>query len=141
MAVAVFDYTAWTTRYPEFAGAVDANRAALFFAEAGIYLDNTDCSPVADVTLRLMLLNMLTAHIAALAGALEPGGVPTGMVGRVSSASEGSVSVATDLGAVPGSAAWYAQSQYGFAFWQATKWLRSARYVAAPPYRFEPWRR
>ncbi|WP_371432430.1 DUF4054 domain-containing protein [Novosphingobium sp.] len=138
MAVAVFDYAAWVARYPEF-GAVSEQRAALFFAEAGLYLDNTDASPVQDVAMRLVLLNMVTAHIAALSGALNADGKPSGLVGRVSSASEGSVSVTTELGHVPGSAAWYQQTSYGLGFWQATKRFRSAVYVPAQPYNFEPW--
>ena len=126
------------SRYPEF-GAVDESRAALFFAEAGLYLNNTDCSPVADVAVRLMLLNMATAHIAVLAGVLEPDGQPSGMVGRISSASEGSVSVSTDTGLQPGTAAWFQQTSYGLSFWQATKPYRSATYVPATPYISDPW--
>jgi hypothetical protein len=137
MAIAVFDYTAWITRYLEF-GAVSDAQAALFFAEAGLYLDNTDCSPVQDVTTRLMMLNMLTAHIAALSGALNPNGIPDGKVGRVSSATEGSVSISVDLNLQPGTAAWFSQTPYGFAFWQASKGARSATYVAPVPYCFEP---
>lgn len=138
MAVAVFDYTAWTTRYPEF-GAVNSTLAALYFAEAGLYLDNTDASPVTDVNIRLMLLNMLTAHVAVLAGALEPDGKPSGMVGRISSATEGGVSVSLESGLLPGTAAWFQQTSYGLSFWQATKNLRSATYVAAPARVTEPW--
>lgn len=138
MTVAVFDYAAWVARYPEF-GAVSEQRAALFFAEAGLYLDNTDASPVQDVAVRLVLLNMVTAHIAALSGALNADGKPSGLVGRVSSASEGSVSVSTELGLVPGSAVWFQQTSYGLSFWQATKGYRSAVYVAPQPYNFEPW--
>ncbi|WP_374413278.1 DUF4054 domain-containing protein [Novosphingobium colocasiae] len=138
MAIAEFNFSAWTTRYPEF-GAVSEERAALFFTEAGLYLDNTDASPVADINVRLMLLNMLTAHIAALSGALEADGKPSGSVGRVSSASEGSVSVSFDTGLSPGTAAWFSQTTYGMAFWQATKNLRNARYVAAPARVTEPW--
>jgi len=138
MTIAVFNYTAWTTRYPEM-GAVSEEQAALFFSEAGLYLDNTDCSPVQDVTRRLMLLNMLTAHIAALSGALDPSGQPSGTVGAVSSATEGSVSVSFDLGLSPGTAPWYRQTQYGLAFWQATKGLRSAVYVPGPTQITEPW--
>lgn len=138
MAIAVFDYTAWITRYPEF-GAVSEERAALFFAEAGLYLDNTDGSPVTDVSRRLMLLGMLTAHIAVGAGVLEPGGQPSGIVGRLSSASEGGVSTSFDTGLLPGSAPWYQQTTYGIAFWQATRGLRSARYVPAAPRITEPW--
>lgn len=138
MAVAEFNYSAWIARYPEFTGAVSEELAALFFAEAGLYLDNTDASIVQDAGIRLVLLNMLVAHIAVLAGGLEPGGKPSGLVGRVSSASEGSVSVSTDTGLTPGTAVWFQQTTYGLSFWQATKAYRSARYVAAPPYNFEP---
>ncbi|GGN49370.1 hypothetical protein GCM10011349_19940 [Novosphingobium indicum] len=138
MAVAEFNYSAWTTRYPEF-GAVDEALAALFFAEAGLYLDNTDASPVSDVNLRAMLLNMLTAHIAVLSGALEPDGKPSGMVGRVNSATEGGVSIGIDSGMQPGTAPWFQQTSYGLSFWQATKNLRSASYVAAPARVTEPW--
>jgi hypothetical protein len=139
MAVAVFNYAAWSTRYREFVGAVDASMAALYFAEAGLYLDNTDGSIVQDVGVRLLLLNMLTAHIAALAGALEPGGVPSGLVGRVSSASEGSVSVSTETGLMPGTAVWFQQTSYGLSFWQASKPYRSARYIGAQTRNLEPW--
>lgn len=145
MAIAVFSYAAWVARYPEF-GAVSEELAALFFAEAGFYLDNTDASLVQDVGQRLVLLNMLTSHVAALSGALEANGQPSGMVGRVSSASEGSVSVSVDSGLTAGTAAWFQQTSYGLSFWQATKGYRSATYVAAPAYNFEArggagWRR
>lgn len=138
MAVAEFNYSAWITRYPEM-GAVSDEQAALFFAEAGLYLDNSDCSPVPDVARRLILLNMLTAHIAALSGALDPSGQPSGTVGAVSSATEGSVSVSFDTGLEAGTAPWYRQTQYGLSFWQATKGLRSAVYVPGPTQITEPW--
>jgi hypothetical protein len=138
MAVAVFNYAAWAARYPEF-GAVGEELAASYFAEAGLYLDNSDCSPVPDVTVRGLLLNMLTAHIASLSGAGEADGKPSGMVGRVSSATEGSVSVSFDSGLAPGTAAWFSQTPYGLSFWQATKRYRMARYVPARPYITDPW--
>lgn len=138
MAVAAFNYAAWVTRYPEM-GAVSAEQAALFFTEAGLYLDNTDCSPVTDVTRRLILLNMLTAHIATLSGALESTGQPSGTIGAVSTASEGSASVSFDTGLMPGTAQWYRQTQYGLSFWQATKNLRGAIYVPGPAYIADPW--
>lgn len=138
MAIAVFDVVAWQTLYPEF-GAVTQARAALLFQQAGLYLDNSDASPVQDVTRRLMLLNLLTAHLAALSGGLEVDGKPNGLVGRVTSATEGSVSVSVDAGAEAGSAGWYAQTTYGYQFWAATRSLRSARYVAAPARQFDPF--
>ncbi len=140
MAIAVFDYGAWSTLYPELAAAVPEPRAALLFQQAGLYLDNSDASPVQDVGRRLMLLDMLVAHLAVLGGALEQGGAPSGLVGRVTSASEGSVSVSVDAGIEPGSAAWFGLTNYGYAFWAATKSLRSARYRPAAPRIFDPIR-
>lgn len=147
MAIAVFDYTAWQTRYPEFNGAVSESMAALLFAEAGLYLDNTDGSRVTDPARRLLYLNMIVAHLAALSGVLEAGGKPTGLVGRVTSATEGSVSVSVETGLAPGTGGWWTQTPYGFAFWSATKRLRSATYVPGIQPSFEPmygrgaWRR
>lgn len=137
MAIAVFDYTAWVQRYPEFGGRVDADRAASLFAEAGLYLDNTDASRVEDPAQRLILLNMVVAHLAALSGALEDGGKPTGLVGRVTSATQGSVSVSVDTGLMPGAAAWWNQTPYGLSFWAATRRYRQAVYRAPAPYQFE----
>lgn len=126
MGTVAFDVAAFRARYPEFAASSDAFLTACF-GEAGLYLTNGDGSPVQSLTRRALLLNMLTAHIAALSG----GGTGSGAapVGRVSSATEGSVSIATEF-AAPGSAAWFAQTQYGIAYWQATLRWRSFRYIA-----------
>lgn len=140
MTVAVFNYGAWVARYPEFAHTVDATLAAEYFAEAGLYLDNTDVSvvPADAVTYqpRLMLLGMLTAHIAALNA---PKNGREGLVGRISSATQGSVSVATDNGAQPGTAAWFQQTQYGASYWTATARYRTFRQVRPCPAAY-PWR-
>ncbi len=147
MAVAVFDFAAWQTRYPEFGAAVSSDMAATLFDEAGmLYLDNTDASPITSIPRRLMLLNMIVAHLASLSGALEVGGKPSGLVGRVKSASEGSVRVEVDAGLEPGSASWWTQTPYGFSYYWATKRQRGARYVAPcqpvfEPYGVIPWRR
>lgn len=124
MAVAVFDYSVWSARYPELSATVAQPLASSYFDEAGLYLNNTETSPVADVARRLVLLNMLTAHIAALN---MPGS--SALVGRVSNASEGSVSVQAEY-APPGTSAWFVQTKYGAAYWQATAYLRTMRYIA-----------
>jgi hypothetical protein len=138
MTVATFDYTVWSARYPELAAAVDAPMAAIYFDEAGLYLNNTDASPVSDATKRGVLLNMLTAHIAAMNMTGS-----SALVGRINSATEGSVTVAAEY-QVPGTAAWYAQTKYGAAYWQATMAYRMAKYVAPPCqpsfYGRYPWR-
>lgn len=127
MAVVTFSAASFKARYPEFLTVADASLSACF-DDAGLYLDNTDASLVADVTRRQSLLWMLTAHIAKLGGLLAADG-QAAPVGRVASAGEGSVSASFDY-QVPGSAAWFAQTQYGAAFWQATTSLRSFRFVS-----------
>lgn len=131
MAVVAFNPTAFKARYPEFA-AVSNDLLAACFGEAGFYLSNKDNSPVQDVTRRAVLLNMLTAHIAYLGGALSADGQPR-PVGRVSQAAEGSVSASFEgVPPTPGTGAWFQQSQYGAAFWQATSSLRGMRYIPCP---------
>jgi len=129
MTVVAFDATAFKTRYPEFNGVSDSVLAACF-SEAGLYVSNTDNSPVKNVANRSVLLNMLTAHIAFLGGKLSADGLPR-PAGRVSEASEGSVSVSTEY--LPaGTHAWFTQTPYGASFWQATSSLRGFRYMSRP---------
>jgi hypothetical protein len=127
MAIAVFNYALWAARYPLLAAKVSEPLASAYFTEAGqLYCENSDTSPVCDVAVRLTLLNMLVAHI----GALETSkAAQQGLVGRISSVTEGGVTVAIDLGSVPGTEAWYAQTQYGLAFWTATAPYRTMHYV------------
>lgn len=127
MAIVVFDIAAFRERYPEFDTVSDSLLDA-YFAEATIYLDNTDCSPVTDVNQRAVFLNMLVAHIAALNSGVG-GQKASGLVGRVTSASEGSVSVSVDAGPSGASSWWYMQTPYGAAYWQATAAWRTARYL------------
>ena len=126
ISVVVFDYATWSTLYPQFAG-VNAVQAGLYFQQATLYLDNTPGSAVQNLVKRALILNMLTAHIAALGLQAAKGG----LVGRVSSASEGSVSVSTDYQVTKG-AEWFAQTPYGAAAWQAMAAYRTFRYIPGP---------
>lgn len=128
MGVVVFDPFAFKVRYPEF-NAIPNPTLGAYFLEAEQYLNNKPTSPVPCISRRVILLNMLVAHIAALGGALTPSG-QAAPVGRVADATEGSVSVSLDyMPATAGSGAWFNQTQYGAAFWQATSSLRGFRYV------------
>lgn len=129
MAAVVFDPAEFKARYPEFAAVADATLTACF-NEAGLYLSNADNSPVQNLTRRATLFNMLTAHVAYLGGLLSADGMPR-PVGRVSQASEGSVSAAFEY-LTPGTAAWFTQTQYGASFFQATSSLRGMRYIPCP---------
>lgn len=136
--IAVFVYSDWAARYPELANWITANLAGMFFLEATLYCDNTATSPISDVTQRTMLLYMLTSHIAQLNAAL--GGQPSSnLVGRISEATQGSVTVSAQMDVPPGSAQWYAQTKYGSAFWSATAQYRAARYLLAPVHSFRPF--
>lgn len=143
MAIAEFSYILWSQRYPELASAVSPELGEAYFAEAGQYLDNTDASRVTDLARRGLLLNMLVAHIASMNAPIN-GAAPSALVGRITSASEGSVSVSVGGVTAAGSAEWFALTRYGLAFWWATQWMRSARYVPGyPPVfgpRTYPWR-
>jgi hypothetical protein len=129
MTVVVFDSTAFLARYPEFS-AVSVSSLQAYFQEAGFYLSNDDDSIVKEIPRRAALLNMLTAHIGYLAGALEANAAPK-PVGRIAQAAEGSVSVSLEY-APPGSLTWFNQTTYGAAFIQATQNLRSFRYAPRP---------
>jgi len=129
MAIVTFDPTAFVARYPEFS-TVNAGVLGAYFSEATMYLDNTDASRVSDVGQRAVLLNMLTAHVAALNGSGVSGNGAQGMVGRINSASEGSVSVSAEYAApANGTQAYFQQTQYGAAFWAATGRYRMMQYV------------
>lgn len=136
-AIAVFDYGLWATRYPELA-AVSEPLARLYFAETGVYHSNDGAGPVADADQQLTLMNMLTAHIAWLNRTDAAGQPVSPLVGRINSASEGSVSVGTELNVPPGTAQWFALSSYGFSYWNATAGYRTARYRPGPQRYFGP---
>lgn len=144
MAVAVFDWTQFQGLFPELvAGGVTEPIATAVFATAGYLLDNTDCSPVTDIAARTVYLDYVTAHLLSIGGYPLPAGgtvpSPSGLVGRITGATEGTVSVQSAWGAsVSDSEAFWLQSQYGAIFWQMTRWLRTMRYVPAPPRNFGP---
>nr|DAU58056.1 MAG TPA: head to tail adaptor [Caudoviricetes sp.] len=128
MGVVIFDPVAFKLRYPEFSS-VDNALLQQYFTQATIYLDNTDFSRVSDLAVRAMLLNMLVAHIAFLYSGAN-GQSPSGLVGRIDSASEGSVSVHADMPGVTANSAWYMQTKYGADYWNATAPFRTFQYIS-----------
>jgi hypothetical protein len=136
-AVVTFNYPAWKARYPEFTG-IDPSLVQLYFDEATIYCRNDGGGPVSTDAIQTTLLNMLTAHICQLNAAIN-GQDSSQIVGRISNASQGSVSVTTEMN-LPGSAAWFAQTKYGVAYWQATAPYRTMRYMPGRDRQFDPWR-
>lgn len=94
------------------------------------FLRNDGSSPIKDVARQTSLLYMLTAHVTQLLYGADGQSGP-GIVGRVSSASEGSVSVSTEFPMNPNSA-WYMQTPYGAMYWQATMAWRTVNYRPGP---------
>ena len=140
--VVQFDYDLWITQYPEFTPYVPAHLAQTYFTVATTLHRNDGGGPVNNTTDQSNFLNMVVAHIAALFGPQPPSGQPASpLVGRINSASEGSVSVQTDWPSanMSSSQAFWVQSKYGALYWFATAPFRTFRYLPGPQRRFDPW--
>lgn len=134
-----FCYADWIAAFPVFES-VNATQASMYFSFATLYFAN--CGWPASLKQAPQLLNLLTAHLAWLWSPRDVNGNPSSsgmtpppaIVGRISSATEGSVTVQTeyDTNAGSPSAQWYNQTPYGAAYWAATAQFRSARYVRSP---------
>ena len=126
MPAVVLDTGRFLARFPEFENVADEQLQALF-NEATLYLDNTDASLVTNVAAREALFMLLVAHLAQLNfGSKTSPATP--LVGRVTSVSEGSVSISGDAPALPGTATWYGLTKYGISYWQATAPWRTMHY-------------
>ena len=129
-----FNYGTWTTRFPEFA-VVSSALAQLYFDEASIICRNSVGECEVETWALPIWLNLLTAHIAWLNAPRDPQGNPasageaeSAIVGQITNASEGSVSVALKANTNP-TADWYMQSRYGAEYWQMTAAIRTMHYV------------
>lgn len=148
----VFNYATFIALFPEMAGLSSA-QAQAYFLQAGLYFANTTANPAFCDGNMEMLMYLVTAHIAMLRAPKDANGFvsSTGtaaspLVGRINSASEGSVSVGVELkGGGSPSEEFFTQTQYGIDFWQATAQYRTMRYAAQPTFvpssRFLPFGR
>jgi hypothetical protein len=132
-----FNYQAWVARFPEFAD-VAQPLVQEYFNEATIFHANDGSGPVGNPTQQTTLLNLVTAHICKINAPLRGEPAPD-VVGRVSNASEGSVSVGLTMDLPPGSAQWWNQTKYGAAYWNASAPFRMMRYRGGRQRNFNPW--
>lgn len=158
MGVAVqFNYANWIAMFPEFTSPPGPSQALVenqYVSIAETLLVNNGSGPVSTAQIQTTLLNTLVAHVAALFF-----GVPTfsggawtfsnsPLVGRITNATQGSVSVGVDMPSNP-SSAWFNQTKYGALYWQMIAPYRTYRYIpvtgnrnpavqAAPPFPFGP---
>lgn len=132
MAVVTFDPTAFKAAYPEFIAVSDARTTTMFTIAEQSILDNTANAPVMDMDYRTQLFYMLVAHMLLLFGTSDTPVLNNAPPGRLSSATEGTVSSAFEYILPPGSAmaAWFTQTKYGALYWMATARFRSVRMYA-----------
>lgn len=136
----VFDYQAWSQQFPALAPRVNEALASACFDQATLYLNNTNRSTFSTAARRAMVLYLITAHLATLRLPGPNGSSNDMLVGRISNASEGSVSLGTDM-TIPNSAAWWGQTRYGLDAWQAMASRANARPILGPRPVFDPYPR
>lgn len=139
--VVVFNYANFIASYPEFAGLTEPQLLNYFDISDAFFANNSE-NPAFNggVDRMTRLAYMATAHVAWLMAPRDAAGLPSATgsvapqtVGQITSASEGSVSVSVaDVAKGSEAAAWFAQTRYGFMFWQATAQYRTAIYMANP---------
>lgn len=132
--IVTFDFANWLALFPQF-GVTTPTFTALTEQQvtqvilplAEQYVRNDGGGPVCNPATQIQLLNLMVAHIAQLlfGSSTQP---LSPLVGRISNASEGSVSVGTDFPTTP-SNAWFVQTQYGAMFWQLSLPFRLGRYI------------
>lgn len=111
---------------------------AFNFNLATLQLNNSLGSIVQDAPTRAQLLNLVTAHITALLNGVN-GEPPAGTVGRISSATQGSISVQTDFKTDSEAAAYYNQTQWGATYWLSTAVYRTMHYRRPRLYEDASW--
>jgi hypothetical protein len=132
-----FNYQAWVARFPEFAD-VAQPLVQEYWNEACIYHRNDGSGPIGDPAVQTTLLNLVAAHICKMNAPLRGEPSPDA-VGRVATASEGSVSVSLQMDLPPGSAQWWNITKYGAAYWLASAPFRQMRYRGGRQRNFNPW--
>lgn len=127
-----FSYEAWSAMFPQLATSVNSDQAMGYWLRAQLFQRNDGFGPVCDCNTQSTLLYLLTAHLATLY-AIQNGIAPSGLVGRIGNATQGSVSVGTVFLTPTGDIqAWADQTQPGAEWYAATAQFRTFQYRALP---------
>jgi hypothetical protein len=121
-----FDYAAWAVLFPQFSNLNEAQITGPVLVLAEQYCRNDGGGPVTNAAIQTQLLNLMVAHIAQLLYGSKTQPLSP-LVGRVSSATEGSVSVGVDFPTTPTNA-WFLQTTFGAMYWQLSLPFRLGRY-------------
>ena len=135
-----FSYATWIAMFPLFSPLTQEQGLA-YFNLATLICANTSTNPINRDGNLAALLYLLTCHFAwlncpkdASGNPAATGSPPSGLVGRISNATEGSVSVTTEWNAGSSSdlEAFLTQTEWGASYWAMTAQYRTARYLARP---------
>ena len=132
-----FNYQSWAELYTQFSALTQAQVESMALPLAEQYCRNDGGGPVTTAATQTNLLNLMVAHICQLLFGIN-GQPPSPLVGRITNASEGTVSVAVEFPTTPTNA-WFLQTQFGALFWQASAPYRTMRYIHSPRRLFTPW--
>jgi hypothetical protein len=139
--IVAFNYNQFCLSFPELAYLPSGQVQQYFNLATYFCKNNGERGGVTNAGLQSTLLNFATAHICKLFANDAAGNPPPNLVGRVDSAAEGSVNVSASWGSVVSDQeAWWIQTQYGAAFWNASRAMRTFRYMPGRPRFFDPWR-
>ena len=147
--VVTFSFATFVGYFPEFAGISPGLAQAYFNRATGSIISNYETNPAFPDGNLPYLIYLATAHVAWLYCTKDLSGNPTSdpsaaqppspLVGRISQASEGSVSVSTEYPLDGNSSAqekYLSQTKYGIELWAALAPYRTAQYAARPTYVF-----
>lgn len=137
--IVTFNYPQFQAQCPAFAYVNETTAQTYFNVVGNSYIANNGRGVVGDAAQKLVLMNWLVAHLLQLFTPDANGSPPSTLVGRISSAGEGSVNVSTEYQPMTQAAAWYLQTPYGAAYWEAMKPFRSMRYRRGPVRNQQPW--
>lgn len=136
-----FNFDTWIAMFPEFEPLSPPQGQAYFMLATATIGANSCSNPAFPDGNLAALLYLLTAHFAILNCPKDASGNPAAggsassqLVGRISSAQEGSVNVQTEWNGGDASSleAFLIQTKYGAAYWAGTAQYRTARYLARP---------
>lgn len=136
--IVAFDPAAFIVLFPQF-NYLPVPQLEAYFTVATTFVRNDGCGPVTSEQMQTQLLNFATAHIVKLFAVQADGQAPSDIVGRINSASQGSVSVGSEMLLPPGSAQWWNQTQFGATFWLLSAPFRTMRYLPGPQKPVAPW--
>lgn len=124
--VVEFDVAEFREEYPFFSKLTDTQLNSLF-RKACLRLRNDAKSCVKDIYVRNEFLYLIVAHLATLFQKALDG---NSLVGRISSASEGSVSVSSEYSVSQGGGEkWWSQTPWGADYWTSSAPYRVPNYV------------